>query len=448
MNKKTFLFYIFISLLFNNNIFAQKKILIDEVAAIVGDKIILMSDIEQNYEQAARQGIESPRLKCEVLNQLLLEKLFLNQAILDSVEVADAEVEAELDNRVRYFINMFGGDVEKLEAYYKKSIVKIKEDYRDDVKNLLLARRMQTQVVNDVTVTPSEVKAFFESIPADSLPYFNAEIELGQLVVFPKETKEQKAEIKKQLLDLKKQVEEGEDFGKLASIYSEDPGSAGNNGELGFMERGQLVSEFEGAAFKLKNGEMSNIVETQFGFHLIKMLERRGNKINVQHILMKPQVTDVERDKAQTYLDSIHNLITIDSLSFKDAVEQFSELEEGKKLGGLIISPQTGLSTFEMDQLDPNIYFTIDTLQEGQTSPAVEFTQADGKEGFRLIHVYMRSQPHLANLKDDYQKIQNQVKRNKQQEALSNWIDQKAPVTYIHIENVYQTCDLLDKWLK
>lgn len=427
---------------------AQQDVLIDKIIATVGDKIILTSDVEQGYLQATNQGITGEYLRCDVLDQLLLEKMFIHQAVLDSLVVSEEEVEGELESRLRYFISLFNGDTEKLESYYNKSLDEIRADFKDDIRELLLARRMQSQVVNNISVTPSEVKAFFEQIPVDSLPYFNAEVELAELIIKPQITQAAKEAVRTKLREIKGMIEDGRDFAKLAKTYSEDPGSAPSGGDLGMMERGQLVGEYEAAAFKLQAGELSGIVETQFGFHLIQLIERRGNKIHTRHILIKPEISDEQLEATETYADSIRMLIVNDSISFADAVARFSEDELSQKSGGILINQQTGQPIFEMNQLDPSIYFAIDTLKAAEISAPVLFDERDGSQVIKLFHVISRTKPHLANLKDDYNKIQNVVKAQKQQEALEKWIKRYVPRTYIAIDEVYLStgCPILDKW--
>lgn len=430
---------------FTTTTFGQEKLL-DEIIAVVGDNIILNSEVKIQEIQAASQGYESDNIRCEVIDQLLLERMFVAVAVRDSLEVSEAEVDAEVDGRMNYFISLFGGDEKKLEEYYGKTILALKDDFKEEVRKQLLARKVQGGIVNNVKVTPAEVKNFFNTIPKDSLPYFNATVELGQLVIKPSVSKAQKDVVRATLLDLKKQIEEGEDFGELAKIYSQDPGSAIKGGDLGWQTRGQFVPEFEGAAFKLKDGEMSDIVETAFGLHLIKMIERKGNKIHTKHILIKPEVSATDLTNAKQEIDSIRNLIVIDTLSFKEAVEKFSDDESTKNSGGVIVSPQTGSSVFEMDALDPTLYFTIDTLTTNQLSKPTLFKERDGSQAYKILYVYNRAEPHLANLKDDYEKVQNMVKAQKQQEVMLDWIDKNVAKTYIKIDDEFMTCPLIDKW--
>lgn len=426
---------------------AQQNIVVDEVVGVVGDKIILLSDIELQVAQAKQQGVQGDDLPCQVMNQFLLENLMVNQAEIDSIVVSDEEVEAEITNRVRYFIELFGGDAEKMEDYYQKSISQIKEEFRPDIKKQLLAKRMQAKIIERVKVTPAEVKTFFATIPTDSLPYLNAEVEISQLIVKPKVTRQQKEAARQQLLDLRQRILSGEvDFNKMASIYSEDKGSGANGGDLGWTSRGQLVPPYEGAAFRLKPNEISDIVESEYGYHLIKLLERQGDRIHTQHILIKPKPSSTEEKIATAKLDSIRQLILIDTLSFEEAVAQFTEVEESKKSGGVIANSQTGTVSFEMNQLEPNLYFVIDTMKQGEISKSVDFELPDGTKAYRILYLNSRTKPHIANLKDDYARIQTVVENQKQQEATEKWFKRHVPATYVYINERYKSCANLQPW--
>jgi len=441
------LFFCLACCLYAANLCAQ-PFAIDEIAAVVGDKIVLISDIENQYNQIRANNIaDDGTLRCQVLDQLLLDRMFQTQAEIDSIEVKEEEVEREIDNRLRYFLGLFGGDVVKFEAYYGKTMLEIKEEYREEVRGILLAQRMQSQILGNISVTPAEVKNYFDQMPKDSIPYYNAEIELLQLAIQPKMSRVQKDDVKQTLLKLKKRVEEeGEDFSRLASLYSEDPGSAQQGGDLGWTNRGDFVPEFEGAAFKLKPGELSEPVESKFGYHLIQLLERRGDKIHTRHILIKPKVSEVELQDALNRLDSIRTAILTDTaLTFKKAVEKFSEDEDSKATGGLLYNP-SGSSFFEMNEIDPTIYFTIDTLKEGQISKPVPFELRDGSKAYRIFYVQTRTKPHIANLKDDYNRIRSIVEENEKQRVMLKWMQRRIPKTYIHIDERYANCAVLEKW--
>ncbi|MEZ4883481.1 MAG: peptidylprolyl isomerase [Chitinophagales bacterium] len=442
------IFFVFSLFLSSAFVQAQEKILVDEIIAVVGDKIVLKSNIEEQYWAAINQGMEDDGLRCQILDQLLLEKMFVTHAEIDSLEVSEEEVESEIDRRMDYFLGLFGGDEQKFEDYYDKTVLQMKEEFRDDVKDLLLAQRMQGKVLSDIKVTPKEVKTFFNQIPRDSLPYFNAEIEMGHLVIKPELTKTEKEGTIARLAEIKKQIEEGADFGDMAKKFSEGP-SGPQGGDLGFIGRGQMVPEFEGAAFRLRNpGDISGTVETKFGFHIVQLLERRGDKIHVRHILLRPKISYQQLEDAQTQLDSIRTLIMEDdSLTFQKAVEKFSDDEATKKTGGLIVSEQSGSSVYDMNQLDPNDFFAIEELKEGEISEPIKYQTKEGDDAYRILYLYSRTSPHVANLKDDYSKVQKIVKSNKQNETLINWLDRKVKRTYIFVNEEYKDCTMMEKWI-
>ncbi len=426
---------------------AQEEILLDEIVAVVGKNIVLRSEVEIQAIQAKMQGMEEENIECQILDQMLLEKMFITHAQLDSLVVGEEEVQGELDNRMQYYIQLFNGDVDRLEEYYNKTVLQLKEELRGDIRDQLLARRMQSEIVGSIKVTPAEVREFFNSIPTDSIPYLNAEIELMEIVVKPEVSEEKKQEVKDKLLGFKAQVKTGEaDFGALAKKHSQDPGSAAQDGDLGWFSRGQMVPEFEGAVFKLNEGEMSNIVETQFGYHLILLEERRGEKVKARHILIKPETTSEEMTNAEKRLDSIRAEIVKDTISFREAVLKYTEDEMGKKTGGVLYNQYSGTGIFEMDQLDPQVFFAIEELVVGEISDPIRFRQQDGKEDFRIFYVSHRTKPHLANLKDDYAKMQKIVESRKQQEAMETWLERKGPKTYISIDEEYNACSMLNKW--
>lgn len=447
--KKYFIYFLITlsHLLFIPLANAQEQ-LIDEVVAVVGDRIILASDIEIQHNELVMQGNYSDTLRCLVLDQLLLEKLFQNQAEVDSIEVLPEEVDGEIDRRIDYFVQMFGGDTEKLEEYYDKTLLEIRTEFKTEVKDLLLAQKMQAQVIGNVTVSPAEVKAYFNSIPSSELPYYNSEVEMAQLVLKPKVSEDAREKTTDLLLDIKRQVEEGGDFAKFAQEYSQDPGSGANGGDLGWADRGTFVSEFEGAAYRLRKNEISDVVETQFGFHIIQMLERRGDRVHLRHILIKPEISYTDLENTEQRLDSLRNVILNDTITFKEAVEKYSEDENSKSSGGLIYNQQTGSSFFEMNEVEASVYFVIDTLQEGELSKPARFEMSDGSEAYRIIYLYSRTKPHVANLADDYSRMQQIVEADKREEIMNNWLNRNIPKTYINIDEKYISCRLLDRWVR
>jgi peptidyl-prolyl cis-trans isomerase SurA len=305
---------------------------------------------------------------------------------------------------------------------------------------------MQGTIFANVKVTPSEVKEYFKQIPEDSLPYYNAEVELSQIVKKPGISIEQRQLAIEKIEGILARVQKGEDFAKLAMIYSEDPGSATKGGDLGYVGRGELVTEFEGSAFRLQPGEVSEVVKTKYGYHIIKMLDQKGERIRLSHILIKAQVTSFDLNQAKHFLDSIRTLIIEKNITFEEAVNKFSEDDESKNQGGLLINPQTGNSSFEIGQLDKSAYFAIDKLVPGDISKPTLFASPDGEQAYRIILLRSESQPHVANLKDDYYKIKAAALQQKQESEMEKWAIGKLRTTYVWLANDYNECPNLKLW--
>ncbi len=434
-------------LLFPGFVKAQEGKVIDKIIAIVGNNIILYSDIETQYGQYIQQGNNADEtVKCAILEQMLLNKLLLHQSKLDSVEVQDSQVEAEMDKRINYFVAQLGS-VQKLEEFYQKSVVEIKDDFKDLIRDQLAIQSMHGKLTGGITVSPMEVKQYFESIPKDSLPLINAEVEVAQIVIYPKIQDTEKARITERLEELRQRVLKGEDFSTMAILYSEDVGSARKGGELGFLGRGELVPEFEAVAFKLKGKEVSKIVETQFGYHIIQAIERRGDQSNFRHILLKPKVDPTDVKVATEKLDSIALAIRSGSITFVDAAKKFSEDTDTKYNGGLIVNTQTGYGKFETSQLDPSIFFFVDKLNSGEISEPAAMKLKGDKTAYRIIQLRSRTEPHTANMKDDYQKIQDEALNDKQIRTLDEWVEKKKSSTYIRIDKEMQNCEQILEWL-
>ena len=430
----------------------------DKVIAGVGDNIILQSEIDvQFYQQQQNQqqqnipgAVLPPDTKCRILDGLLLDKMFLAQANLDSLTVSQEEIEGELDRRVKYFMSVFGSK-EKMEAYYGKSVAEMKEDFTDDIKNQLLSDKMKGKVFSGMKVSPQEVAEFFAKIPKDSIPYFNSELEIGQVVMLPKITEEEKDVARKKLEKIRKDIEGGADFSLQAILYSEDPGSASSGGDLGIIERGELVPEFEGVAFKLDPHKMSDIVETPFGFHLILLDERKGNKLKLRHILIKPKSSLADLAVVKNKIDSVQHQLSVDSMSFREAVSQYSDDENLKLNGGLMVNPKTQGTFFEKSEVDGTLIFTLDRLKVGQYSEVLPFTNIDKtqekKEGYRIIYLKSETKPHKADPKTDYSKIQAAAKQKKQQDELAKWIGLNKGHVFIKIDKQYYSCEAIKKWI-
>ncbi|HNR20895.1 MAG: peptidylprolyl isomerase [Bacteroidetes bacterium] len=420
---------------------------IDQVAAVVGNKIITHSDVEAEYLQFVSGGNYGGNdVRCKIFEQLLMSKLLVYQANIDSIEVTDDQVEGEIDKRISYFIEQFGSE-EKMEEYYKKSLVEIKEEFKPVIKEQMQAQMMQSKIVKNATASPSDVKTYYNGIPKDSLPYINAEIEYAEIVLDIRVSNEEKQSIKTSLNEFKERVKKGEEFSTLAILYSKDPGSAKQGGELGFLPRGQLVPEFEAAAFKLKPGEMSDVVETKFGYHLIQMIERRGEQINVRHILLKPAVSSADLLAEKNRADSIADAIRTNKISFADAALKYSADESTKSNGGNVVNRESGNTRFETSQVDATVFFHLDKLKKGEVSEAVLTTTREGKQVYKIYLLKNRTQPHVANLTDDYQRLQTAALNNKQQKLLEDWVKRKKKSTFIQIADDYKFCDITKNWM-
>ncbi|MGD0711303.1 MAG: peptidylprolyl isomerase [Bacteroidales bacterium] len=424
---------------------SQNKV-IDQVVAIVGRHMIMQSDIENQYLQYVMQGYNKTdsNFKCNLLEQTLYEKLLLNQAEVDSLTVSESQIESDLDRRIKYFSKQMGGD-EQLEKYYNKSIPQIKEDFRDVIKNQLLQQNMESKITEKIKVTPSEVKKFFNNLPKDSVPTVSSKVEVGEIVIGPKVNEEEKNKAKDKLSAIRDRIVKGEDFATLAVLYSEDEGTASKGGELGFTDRGELDPAFAAAAFKLKANEISPIIQSQFGYHIIQLIERRGEKINVRHILIRPKVATEDLLNAKLKLDTIYSLIKADSITFEKAALKYSS-DPSRTNGGLMINPESGSSKFEPDQLDQSVFFVVDKLKVGEFSKPVPMKTDDGKQAYRILYLKSRTEPHRANMKDDYDFIQQAALKQKQSKASQEWVKKEAAVTYIHIADEYKDCKFNYHW--
>ena len=416
---------------------------IDKIIARVDNHYILNSELQERIAQSKANGQKAPE-NCQILESLIIRKLLHAKAEIDSVMVEDKDVDNDLDAKMGYMIQRFGSEKNIVEAY-GKSIDNLKSELRKDVKEQKVIEKMQRTISGNIKITPSDVRKFFNSIPKDSLPYIPAEVEIGHIVRLGTVTKEQKEKLRNQLLDLKSKAEKGEDFAMLAQIYSEDVGSAKNGGDLNFAKRGAMLPEFEGAALSLKPGEMSNIIETQYGFHLIKLIETRGAEYHARHILLRPDYNKgTDMSLATHYLDSLKVKIERDSLSFAKAALNNSEDKLTAETGGLLSDPATGVARLTLDaSMDPALYFAIDTMKVGTFSKPVSYRTEDGRSAMRIIWYKSKSEPHTANLKEDYEKLAQIVLNNKRNNALEEWFKKAQGDVYISVEPEYKNCSIL-----
>jgi peptidyl-prolyl cis-trans isomerase SurA len=430
---------------------AQDKKLIDKVIAQVGSELILMSDVENEYGfMSASQENSDESMKCRILEQIMASKILVTQAKLDSIEASEDEIEGQLDARMDQILRQMGGDEAMFQSYYGKTVAEMKNIYRDDIKSKILTDKMQSQLMANIQITPSEVVSFFNLIPADSLPYFNSEVEVGEILFIPEVNKEEKAKAKNKLIEIRKQiVEDSIDFADLAKKYSDDYSSGRSGGDLGWQKRGTFVPEFDATAYSLKKGELSDIVETEFGFHLIQLIERRGNTINARHILIKPEITSADIELSRSNLDSIRNLIIENNMDFGRAVKIYSDKNATSYHNNGRMTNQVNQSTFfETKDLTPEIYFAIEDLKVGDYSEVIEITGQTGETQFQLVKLISKTKPHKASLKEDYSKIQNYAKESKKNEYINKWLEEKIRNNYIHIDDKYlKLCPDLEKWI-
>lgn len=422
----------------------------DRIAAIVGDEIILQSELMKNLSNVpGGDTLSLAGKKCRTLAKMIEEKLLLTKARADSVNVKGSRVEAELNRRIQYFVRQIGSR-EKLEEYYDRSIPEIRQNFREDVQQLLRTQRMRQQLLQSVSVTPQDVKNFYQSLPADSIPYFNTQVKMAQIVRKPKSTEQEKAKARKRLRQLRERiVKEGENFDNLAILYSDDKQSATGGGELEMQKKSNFHQSFAAAATQLNPGEVSQVVKTPDGFHIIKLLERKGDKIHVKHILKKPKINAEARKQTKAFLDSVRGLIRKDTFSFEQAALEFSEDETTRNNGGLISNPQTGATQLEVEQLNSAMYFNVDTMAEGSISKPVRMnTNSEGRKvAYRIVKVKEKIQPHRANLEQDYPRLKQMAQQKTKQDKMQEWFKQYASKTYLNIKSEASNCKALKRYL-
>lgn len=559
LKNKTVYISILLCILFSGGAFAQERgSVIDEIIAKVDNYIILRSELEESYREYMQQ-FNLPRNDaiCEALQTLILNKVMVAKAEIDSVEIEDEMVENELNMRMQYFISQFGSE-QRLEEHFNKTLDQFKEELRAPMREQLLAQKMRGEITNNVKITPDEVKKFFNRIPADSLPFYSKEVVVGQIVKIPTVGQSQKIKARQRLEEIREQImngenitsrysgmilklnndnsveitapfgsfkgtwalqsayllsfdietddqavarlngdwlvsktevpgqlklvdsdfddsfnlvlssngaaasmtqsslartwnivsvrEGGESFAEMARKHSEDPGSAQRGGALGFHKRGDLVPPYEAAAMNLKPGEISQPVESEYGFHMIQLLERRGNEYNSRHILIKFNSSDVDIEAASSFLDSLRTLIVNDSIRFEQAAKDHSEDKPTAASGGFFIDQATGSNSISVEDIDPVLFFTVDTMKIGDVSPPMEFRMEDGKTAVRVIYYKSSTPPHKANLRQDYQKIQVAALNQKRQKALYDWFEEAKGEVFIGIDDKYDGCNILDAY--
>ncbi|MDB5221922.1 MAG: PpiC-type peptidyl-prolyl cis-trans isomerase [Chitinophagaceae bacterium] len=444
--KKFYLTAVF-SLVFIS-LFAQtKKVLADKIVATVGDKVVLKSEIENSISDMQRQNIDIPEnAKCLLLEQALGMKALVLQAEKDSLPVSDEDIDAEIDNKVRYFISEYGSK-DIVEQIAGKTIYQLKEDFKQTFREQKLAQGMRNKIVDDVKITPAEVKAYFETIPKDSLPYYESEVEVGQIIVYPKASRELETYAIDQLKEYKQQVESGaKKFETLASLYTDDPGSKATGGKYDINKNEkQWDPIFLSKAFSLKEGQVSSVFKTKFGYHIIQMISRAGDDASIRHILKIPQVSSIEVNEAKRKLDSVRSNLIAGTMKFGEAVSRYSDDDASKFTGGRI-QAKDGSTYLTIDQLDKDLVVKLKDLTIGEYSQPFEYTDERGKKGVRIVQLITRSEPHRENIKDDYNKIAQRALEDKKNDTLEKWFYKNIPTFYINVDNEYKGCAEMKKW--
>lgn len=420
----------------------SKAVEIDRIIAKVDNQIVLKSEVDLAVLQQVSMGsVESQELRCQTLENLIVNKVLLAKAEIDSVTVEDKVIEDQLSRRMSYFVQQIGSE-KKLEEYYNKSIDQLKSDLRRQVKEQMIAQKYQEKITGKVRATPREIKNYFNDIPKDSLPFFSKEVVVGQIVKVATIDKTQKNLTRQKLEGFRQKILAGEDFCAYTK-YSEDVASAKNCGTLGFFKRGELVPEYEAASFALKPNEISEVIESQFGFHLIQMIERRGNEYNTRHILLKPSSSSIDVSSSVNFLDSLRSVLQKDSISFSKAAKLFSDDKTTKENGGLFTDQESGSVRIAMEKLEPGVFFVVDTLKVGGISAPIPFTNEEGKQAVKIIYLREMIPAHIANLSDDYQKITEAANSKKKADAVDKWFAKAKNEVFINIDPEYQNCQIL-----
>jgi peptidyl-prolyl cis-trans isomerase SurA len=444
--KKSLLIICLIVAVFHS--FAQtKKVVADQIIATVGDKIILKSEIDNSITDMQRQNIDIPaNAKCLLLEQALGLKALVLQAEIDSIPVSQEDVDADIDNKIRYFVNQYGSK-EAVEQIAGKSLFQLKEDFKQTFMEQKLAQGERDKIVSDIKITPKEVELYYDSIPKDSLHFYESQLEVGEIVIYPKASRDLETYATDQLKEYKKEVEDGtKKFEVLASLYTDDPGSKETGGryEINRNEK-QWDPIFLAKAFSLKNGQISNVFKTKFGYHIIQMISRNGDDAVIRHILKIPQISSIEINEAKQKLDSIRTKLVQGNLDFGHAVSRYSEDDNSKFTGGRIPA-RDGTTFLTIDQLDKGLVLMLNNLKVGEYSQPTEYGDDRGKKGVRIVQILDKSEPHRENLKDDYDKVAQRALEEKKNDALEKWFAKKIPSFYVDISEDYKACPEMKKW--
>ena len=424
---------------------------VDKTIAVIGKYIVLRSDLEQELKTRKAENVEiTDSLKCGAFEDILYQKLLLAQADKDSVKVKDEQVDAELDRRMNIFLQQLGSE-EKFESFYGKSVKQYKDELRDDIRELLVAQQMQSKVIGDIKVSPNDIRNYFNSIPEDSLPTVNTEVEICQLVKKPVVSEAARQAARAKLEGYRQRVINGESMEVIARIYTEDPGSVKSGGRYDNISRGMFMPQFEAIMFRVKPGEISEIFETTYGFHFLKVEARKGELVDVRHILVTAKVSQDDIAAAKLKLDSVYRDIVEEKIKFCDAVAKYTDDKETKNNCGIMVNNAAGSNRFEVDELgniDPNLIFMLDKMKVGEVSKPLIQPSQDGNTSFRLIYLKNRTEPHKVNLKDDYQRLQNMTQSHQQKSIVDAWMNRKLKNVYVRIDADYKNCNFKHNWLQ
>ena len=425
---------------------------IDEVIWVVGDEAILRSEVEEERLRAQYEGMPIPGDPyCVIPEQLAIQKLYLHQAEIDSIEANESTVSHQVDARINFYLNQIGSK-EKMEEYFRKTTTEIREELMTSVRNQMIIQQMQAKLTENVKPTPAEIRRFYESMPEDSLPMIPAQVEVQILSFEPKVPVEEIERVKSRLREFTERVNSGNaDFAMLARLYSEDTESAKHGGELGFVGRGQLVKEFAEVAFNLNDPRrVSRIVQTEYGYHIIQLIEKKGDRINCRHILMRPRISGDDKVKAISRLDSIADVVRSGKATFEQAVSYFSEDKNTALNAGLMMNEQTGASKFEYQDLPPEVAKQIYSMNIGEISkPFVMMDPQKNREVVAIVKLKTKVAAHKANLTDDYQVVRQLLVQKQSEELLKAWVQKKQQEIYVHIDENWRGCDFqFPGWVK
>ena len=442
--------YTFLLFFITSHTFAQQKpLVLDKIVAQIGDNIILKSDIEsQKSQEIDSNQFKKVNLDCELLEKLLMQNLFLNQAELDSIKVSDAQVDGEMENRIRVIEQQIGGR-QKMEEFYNKTVTQIKNEFRPLIKNRLMTEEMQRQITGSINITPNEIEEYYKKLPIDSIPLINAKISIQQIVIFPKISQEDRQITINKLKDIREDIVQGKSFETQARIHSQDPGSALQGGQM-TASRGMMVPPFEAAVFGLKPGEISTVFETDYGYHIVQLLERKGDDYTCRHILLVPEFNRQSLTDASAKMEECFAKLKQNQITWEQAVLTYSNDNNTRHNKGIITNPITGEQGWSMEdlnQIDQQIFILTNALNVGDlTSPSLYFDFNEKKQGIRIVRLMNRVGPHRANLDQDYTLIQRATENDKKEQILSNWIKNKIGNAYVRIDNEYDKCSFKYSW--